>query len=423
MNDTIILETEGIIIVEMLKDEIICAEALSELSSDDFSLEYPKIIFESMVETFQKGEKVDAVTIQSKWKPEQKNELKQYLFECSKAVVSLEAYREHIKALKNASTFRRARAKNAELYDLFSASSDIELLQEKAGEVLREFDKTAQEKGFTLESCFNNFIERIGCKREYIETGIKAIDKYVKIEKGDFIIIGGRPSTGKTALTLQMALKMAESYKVVYFSFETAQNKLFDRIMAFKTMTDFSKIKSGELNLKDKQFYIENYSEYFKKINFKIVNAAGMNVTQIQSNAIAEKADIIFIDYLGLINIGNDKLSNYEKISRISVMLHTMAQSLNIAVFALCQLHRGGEREPGMEALRDSGQIEQDADAIILLARKFDNNVEIEGQRDIRIVKNKDGETVCFDMTFQGNYQRFSSAPKCDYYVDTPFPE
>lgn len=423
MNDTIILETEGIIIVEMLKDEIICAEALSELSSDDFSLEYPKIIFESMVETFQKGEKVDAVTIQSKWKPEQKNELKQYLIERSKAVVSLEAYREHIKALKNASTFRRARAKAAELYDLFSASSDIELLQEKAGEVLREFDKTAQDKGFTLESCFNNFIERIGCKREYIETGIKAIDKYVKIEKGDFIIIGGRPSTGKTALTLQMALKMAESYKVVYFSFETAQNKLFDRIMAFKTMTDFSKIKSGELNLKDKQFYIENYSEYFKKINFKIVNAAGMNVTQIQSNAIAEKADIIFIDYLGLINIGNDKLSNYEKISRISVMLHTMAQSLNIAVFALCQLHRGGEREPGMEALRDSGQIEQDADAIILLARKFDNNVEIEGQRDIRIVKNKDGETVCFDMTFQGNYQRFSSAPKCDYYVDTPFPE
>lgn len=423
MNDTIIFETEGIIIAEMLKDEIICAEGLSELSSDDFSLAYPKIIFESMVETFQKGEKVDAVTIQSKWKPEQKNELKQYLFECSEAVVSLEAYREHIKALKNASTFRRARAKTAELYDLFSASSDIELLQEKAGEVLREFDKTAQDKGFTLESCFNNFIERIGCKREYIETGIKAIDKYVKIEKGDFIIIGGRPSTGKTALTLQMALKMAESYKVVYFSFETAQNKLFDRIMAFKTMTDFSKIKSGELNLKDKQFYIENYSEYFKKINFKIVNAAGMNVTQIQSNAIAEKADIIFIDYLGLINIGNDKLSNYEKTSRISVMLHTMAQSLNIAVFALCQLHRGSEREPGMEALRDSGQIEQDADAIILLARKFDNNVEIEGQRDIRIVKNKDGETVCFDMTFQGNYQRFSSAPKCDYYVDIPFPE
>lgn len=423
MIGTEMTELESVIIGEMFSDGGVLAEAMSELTSDDFSHILPKTIFESASATLNKGKKVDPLTIQSEWQPEQKDELKNYLYKCHQSVVTTEAYRQHFKMLKESAVIRRAKAKNAELYDLFSASSDIELLQEKAGEILQAFDNKTQSRCIDSVSCFERFINRIGKPRNYIKLGIKSIDYYLKVEKGDFIIIGGRPSSGKTALTLQFALNIAKSYKVLYFSFETSPDKLFDRIIANQTMTNFSKIKRNELSANEKQILVEQFTETFKNRDIVLVSAAGMSVTQIQSTAIQHKADVIFIDYLGLISSGNDKTTLYEKISKISVMLHTMAQSLDIAVFALCQLNRTGGTDPDMSALRDSGQIEQDADAILLLSKVYNDNGEVGGVRNLKIAKNKDGETGTITLYFQGVFQRFSTSEEAETYTDIPFPE
>ena len=104
-------------------------------------------------------------------------------------------------------------------------------------------------------------------------------------------------------------------------------------------------------------------------------------------------------------------------------MLHTMAQSLNIAVFALCQLNRTGGTDPDMSSLRDSGQIEQDADAILLLSKVYNDNGEVGGVRNLKIAKNKDGETGTITLYFQGVFQRFSTSEEAETYTDIPFPE
>ena len=360
-------DIENNVIGEMFSDNGILVEALSELTSDDFSDYMAKRVFESAVALLEKGKSIDPVTIQSEWNNDEKDELKQYLLTCYQSTVSCSAYKLHFEQLKQIAVKRKAKSIINDLQSQFEATEDIETLRESATNLLQALDNRKQETAVDSVTGFDKFINRIGKPRNYISTGISALDYFLKIEKGDFVIVGGRPSSGKTALTLQMAVNMAERYKVVYFSLETSADKLYDRIIANKTTTDFAKIKRNELTEADKQ-RLSNDKGIFDCLNLTIVNGAGMSVSQIQSKAIQLQADIIFIDYMGLINCGNNKLSSYEKMTQISIALHTMAQYQNVCVIALCQLNRGGKNEPDMTSLKDSGQIEQDADAVLILS-------------------------------------------------------
>lgn len=413
-------DIESNIIGEMFSDNGILIEALSELTSDDFSNYLAKRIFDSVVKLFEKRESIDPLTIQSEWNSNEKDELRQYLLTCYQSTVSCSAYKLHFEQLKQIAVKRKAKSIINDLHSQFEATEDIETLRESATNLLQALDNRKQETAVDFVTGFDKFINRIGKPRNYISTGIATLDYNLRIEKGDFVIVGGRPSSGKTALTLQMAVNMAGRYKVVYFSLETSADKLVDRLVANKTTTDFAKIKRNELTEADKQ-RLSNNRRIFECLNLTIVNGAGMSVSQIQSKAIQLQADIIFIDYIGLINCGNNKLSSYEKMTQISIALHTMAQYQNICVIALCQLNRGGKSEPDMTSLRDSGQIEQDADAILILSN-YDDKEENKHLKNLNLVKNKDGETGFFQLCFQGNYQRFYSYKNnTEEYTDIPF--
>lgn len=110
---------------------------------------------------------------------------------------------------------------------------------------------------------------------------------------------------------------------------------------------------------------------------------------------------------MGLIR--SEGSGRYEKMTNISIDLHTMAQQSGITVFALSQLNREGRGEPSMENLRESGQIEQDADIILLLHEPEQRPGEEDPtQRKIIIAKNKDGETGSVSLRFEGEFQRFT---------------
>ena len=140
-----------------------------------------------------------------------------------------------------------------------------------------------------------------------------------------------------------------------------------------------------------------------------MVDAAGWTVQQIKSKAVQLRAEIIIIDYLSLIR-GEGK-SLYERVTNISMELHTLAQANRIAVIALSQLNRAGKDEPDMTSLRESGQIEQDADVILLLHEigrsVLDREAGGDADRRLIIAKNKEGMTGAITLNFQGEYQRF----------------
>ena len=145
-----------------------------------------------------------------------------------------------------------------------------------------------------------------------------------------------------------------------------------------------------------------------KEMDFTFVQAAGWSASQIRSKAVQMGAEVIFIDYLTLIM--SKAKTPYEKATEISMSLHTLAQSEGITVFALAQLNRQSEHQdiPSMADLRESGQIEQDADSIFLLSAKRVEDTPVFARRTLHIVKNKDGDTGEIDLIFNGTYQKFT---------------
>ena len=151
----------------------------------------------------------------------------------------------------------------------------------------------------------------------------------------------------------------------------------------------------------------------------EIIQAGGLSVVDIQALSLAGRYDVIYIDYLQLIEPEDRRRTDYEKVTQISKDLHTMAQTTGITVCALSQLSRpqkGGEQEkaPGLHSLRQSGQIEQDADGVLLLYKEEPKNPK--SRRCLKIAKNKDGEAGGIDyLVFDGAHQRFRES-----VVDAP---
>ena len=155
-----------------------------------------------------------------------------------------------------------------------------------------------------------NFYNDLSKKKQYISTGVNKLDKLLFIDKGDYIVIGGRPSAGKTAFALELASCMAKKLNVVFFSLETSNSKIYDRLMVRNSGVQFNKIKTREFKNDDKDKIVEAIGTV-GKLNFTSVECAGYNVGQIKAKALKLKADVIFIDYLGLIK--SEGNSRYEK--------------------------------------------------------------------------------------------------------------
>ena len=242
-------------------------------------------------------------------------------------------------------------------------------------------------------------------KPEYLRWGIKSLDEGLFVELGDFVVIGGYPSSGKTLLSLQFAVRMATKYRVGYFSLETNVRKLSDRLMAHMAKVPLSEIKRRMLT-EDQWKAIGSAAAELSKLQIDFISAAGMTVRDIQALSLNKRYQIIFVDYLQLVTSrGKDR---YEEVTNISKDLHTMGQLHGITVIALAQLSRpdkskGKPQPPSMSSFRESGQIEQDADVAMLLwpADVNDNR----SNRILKVSKNKEGERHRLELIFDGATQ------------------
>lgn len=415
---------EKTIIGEMLLDADALRKALDELRVSDFSVYQYKRIFEAAVILDGEGKTIDPLVIAGKFSTDEKGDIKNLLLACASEVISTAAHAEHIAMLKRVSARRRAYQKLTAISGAIEEDADPESIQSLVDDLAVNVNFGERKAEVDSSVGFNRFIESIGKKKEYFRTGLTALDKQMKIGKGHFFVIGARPSQGKTALSLQMAVSMAERHKVLYFSFETSADRLFDRIVARTANVDYGRIINGELSEMDVE-KVRNLQPYFKALNLITVEAAGMTVEQIKATAVKHHADVVFVDYLGLVSTSMPVNSSYERTTQISMALHNLAQKTGITIIALCQLSRQANKsEPDMTALRDSGQIEQDADEILFIHTP-DEEPEKRHEKKLIVAKNKDGECGTFiAVEFIGKYQRFQKPfESAEEYSDIPFME
>jgi replicative DNA helicase len=261
-------------------------------------------------------------------------------------------------------------------------------------------------------------------------TGFEKLDEMTSgFQPSDLVIIGARPSIGKTALALNMAAHIAFRHgkPTGFFSLEMSEVALVQRLISSEAKVDGNNLRSGYFNSENFRDIL-SVAGRMNEAPFYIVDMPNMKLLDLRSQArklrAQEKVEIIFIDYLGLIGHENNSLPRHEQISEISRSLKSLARELKIPVVVLCQLNREMERfgqgqQPTLANLRDSGSIEQDADLVLFLHKRPPQKPKkddvdppsalLEGGyiTELIIAKQRNGPVGVIEMTLQSKYAQF----------------
>lgn len=404
--DSQLLEAEQSVLGAMLLDpRRVVAETVGALSEADFGMPGHGAVFAVIRALFVDGTPIDAITVGNRLGEDGAA----LLARCVTATPTAANFRQYVDIVRRGARIRRAKEKLAPLIERLN-EGDVEASQAAAVGVCEELSYTERDTTLSAADGILQFCEVRSTPKTYIKTGIERLDKYTALDRGDFVVVSGRPSSGKTAFTLQLARHMAQSVRVVYFSLETSVGKLMDRLVANVMGIPLTRIKRG--NMEDRHWdIVARDMSAFGALHLYLVEAAGWTVPQIKAKAVQLSADVIFVDYLGLVR--SEGRSLYERVTAVSGDLHTMAQQGKFLVVALSQLSRAGQGEPDMTSLRESGAIEQDADVILLLHKKEDEEEHVPGEPERRrliLAKNKEGITGAMDCKFYGETQRFCAA-------------
>ena len=397
----------------MLIDSDCIADVLADTSEAMFVSSVYRTVYGCIRQLFQEAQPVDPVTVGAALKERAGQDYGELLVQLMDVTPTSANVGSYVEILKRESIVWRLRsigAALAETEDLPAA----EKLMEKANAAMSL--KSGVEV-WDMTQMWENFCQRHAqtAKTEYIRWGYDFIDERVYTVRGDYCVIGGYSSAGKTCLALCMAMKMAQQYRVGFFSYETDKEKLTDRIMSAKAMVGLSDIKQNKLGEKEWE-ELAYAASSLSRTGLQIMQCSGFTVADIQSMALSRHYDVVFVDYLQLVEAdGRKGWGRPEEVGSISRGLQRMSHEHGITAVVLSQLTPDDGRKkneaPTMYDLRESRQIAMDADVIFLLY--LEDPADRAGPRILKCDKNKDGQAGWYKvMQFQGRIQSFRPMPK-----------
>lgn len=310
------------------------------------------------------------------------------------------------------------------------ADTDYDVI--KSMDELQEKLKKARELKATNDwQKFNDILLDIRMKisekaEDGVKTGISELDAIRGgLKPTEVIVVGARPSVGKTAFAGQIALNMARNgHKVGIISLEMSNAQLGMRIFSIISGVEFWKLDRHMINSEAEMDVISDYMDKSLHLPIFMSEKTGVTISDIRAKAMKliykNSLDVLFIDYLGLIEPEQHKNRNREQeISAMSRGLKLLAMETNIPIVVLAQLNRSVEtrgvgKKPMLSDLRDSGSIEQDADVVIFLHSDYKAGVltnstggSTEYERDIVVAKYRNGETKDFKIGFEPKKMMF----------------
>ncbi|WP_186429643.1 replicative DNA helicase [Clostridium sp. BSD9I1] len=419
------LEAEVNILGAILKDNEAILTVIDLLDNDDFYNTRHKLIYGAAVNLYEGDIPIDLVTLSDKLGeslPEAGGI--SYLSEVYTSYLPVYNAKYYGEIIKEKSNLRRMinllEFKKKELQDKDKSCDDIVDSLEDAFLKLRTKDNV--QDGNTEEALMQvtEMLQRRyenGGDIPGISTGYRVIDKMLGgLNKEEFIILAARPSMGKTAMALNIALNTAinENAKVAFFNLEMGKNQILERALSALGEINCSSIKTGAL--KDEEWSkIMKVSNDLSKSSLYIydkVFTLRSIIAECKRLKIQKGLDIVIIDYLQLINTEERSESRNLDISKISRQLKLLAKELEITVIALSQLSRAPEaranHRPMLSDLRESGSLEQDADVVMFLYRDAYYNPDAENKDILEniVAKNRNGQVGIARLKWKPEYQK-----------------
>jgi replicative DNA helicase len=427
------LETERAVLGAMLLEQDAGQEGLASLKASDFLSEKNAAIFSAMQEVAEKGLSVDLITVFPIAKRLGIEPMELTLLTDRVAGTSNFAHWAGVLIAysKKRQVFQSLKRGESKALSMESdAYSDINELQQELSEIAtvkgvkesQTLEELAIEHSERTEKIASGDIESV------FKTGLRGLDSLQVWQPGDFIIWAGRPSMGKTASALQVAKNMSETgRRVAFFSLEMSSLQLVNRLVANEGEIHLEKVLKVKYDQIDSQKYVSALGA-LAKLPLYIDDQSGINTVQLKNKLRKMelkhgKLDIVFIDYLQLMSSVKESgfTNRNAEIGKISRTLKGIAKELNIILVALAQLSRavetrGGDKRPIMSDLRDSGEIEQDADSIIFNYRPEYYGIEQNehgeptlGLLELIVAKNRNGALGIAQQFCQLQYQKIGN--------------
>lgn len=435
------IEAEMSVLGGIMVDNSAIDKVLGLISVDDFYRESHRKILQAMSRLSEASEPCDLITLS--------NELKKsgYLEEAGGGAYLYQLV-EYVPTAANIAYYCKAVAEAALMRKLLLCGQDMikhvkenkppgEIIESVVSDMLKITINQKKEPS-TAKDLARDTVRRLEQRFENkgkftgIPYGWESLDKATNgMHGGDLIIVAGRPSMGKSAFAANIAENVCElDYSALIFSLEMAKEQLTERHFSSIGNIDFGRVRSGYFQDADWS-KLMTAAGRFNEYNLAIDDTPGISLHEIRAKSRMRKAkyglDLIIIDYLQLMSTSNNP-SRVQAIGEISRGLKQLARELNIPVVALSQLNRGvdsrSDKKPAMSDLRDSGEIEQDADVILFPFRPAvycdkckkkedtsDHEYELhQSEAVIMIAKQRNGESnIDIPVAWRGRHQKFKN--------------
>ena len=424
------LEAEQALLGSILIDSRCITDVIGLVRPEDFYLQQNREIFESIYTMFNFSQTIDPVTVLDKMR-----ELGYYKDNSRDYIMQL---MQITPTAANAVRYANIVREKAMLRGLADASADIsqmvysqvgtpaEILEsaEKKIYALRKGERTEslEHIGVTMHRVFDQLAELSQSDSAIpgMSTGMRDLDRKINgLNKSDLVMLAARPAMGKTAFALNVALNVAKKYNqtVAIFSLEMSREQLAMRLLAMESFVDSQKMATGKLS-DDEWNKLCMASSALTQTDLRVDDNPAITVAEMNAKCRrVENLGLVIIDYLQLMNgsgYGKGGDSRVNVVSEISRSLKIMAKELNVPVICLSQLSRGPEsrtdKRPMLSDLRESGSIEQDADAVLFLYRDeyYNENTEEKGVAECIVSKNRHGEVGTVKLQWVPQYQTFA---------------
>lgn len=403
------------------------------LRAEDFYRPEHRMIYAAILAVYNRGVVPDVLLIEEELKA--RKELRRvnraYLFSLLDLEFTTIRVQGYAEAIKSKSLLRRLEVAGREIALAASeAGAQVSEVLEAAERQILSLTSTAQSTGFEkINGVLSTSFERVQRVRAHfgevsgVSSGLYSLDALTNgFQRSDLILLAARPSMGKTALALNIALGAARAKsKVALFSLEMSKNQIGTRLLSMKSGINSQSLNTGAFKDSEMDKLLDALEE-LSDLELYVDDTAGISLLELRSKARRLKHEIelnfIIIDYLQLMQGGKQE-NRQQEIAEISRSLKGLARELDVPILALSQLSRSVElradKKPQLSDLRESGSLEQDADIVMFLYRdEYYNRDETENKSvaEIIVAKNRNGPTTNISLSFDREVMMFRDITK-----------